>query len=175
MDPEVPHALRLQAILASGVCIVYNRQSEFLLNDFQSALVSLATAHNAQNMFSPFVLYFIQRSLTAATQVDHTANLDVALARYVYFFEDCYRTTDSDSFIQLCRPRDIDMDAEDLTLVAAERAFALPTAAGVTPFVVRGALEDLVQMPSVPEATDGRSAPSPAARDQQQQDELVMM
>jgi hypothetical protein len=40
MDPEVPHALRLQAILASGVCIIFNRQSDFLLNDIQSALVS---------------------------------------------------------------------------------------------------------------------------------------
>jgi hypothetical protein len=68
------------------------------------------------------------------------------------------------------------MDTEDFNLISAERAFApLPTAGGVTPFVVRGALEDLVQMPSVPDATDGRSAPSPTARGHQQQDDLVMM
>jgi hypothetical protein len=66
------------------------------------------------------------------------------------------------------------MDTDDFNFAAEERAFALPTAGGVTPFVVRGGLEDLVQMPSVPEATDGRSAPSPA-RGQQQQDDLVMM
>lgn len=40
MDPEVPHALRLQAILTSGVVIIHQRQSTYLFEDCNDALVS---------------------------------------------------------------------------------------------------------------------------------------
>ena len=44
MDPEVPHALRLQAVLASGVCTVFDRQSQYLLEDFQGMLSHVKAA-----------------------------------------------------------------------------------------------------------------------------------
>ena len=39
MDPAVPHALRLQAVLTSGVVKIYDRQSAYLLGDVEDALV----------------------------------------------------------------------------------------------------------------------------------------
>jgi hypothetical protein len=39
MDPEVPQALRLQAILVGGIVIVHARQQVYLLEDAQEALV----------------------------------------------------------------------------------------------------------------------------------------
>jgi len=44
MDPEIPHALRLQAVLASGVCTVFDRQSQYLLEDIQVCLSSVKAA-----------------------------------------------------------------------------------------------------------------------------------
>lgn len=53
LDPEIPHALRLQAVLASGVCTVFDKQSQYLLDDIQltlsnvkAASTSLAEARN---------------------------------------------------------------------------------------------------------------------------------
>lgn len=40
MDPEVPQALRLQAILVGGVVVVFTRQSGILLEDAQEMVVS---------------------------------------------------------------------------------------------------------------------------------------
>jgi hypothetical protein len=40
MNPEVPQALRLQAILANGVVIIYNKQAALLMDDASAALVS---------------------------------------------------------------------------------------------------------------------------------------
>lgn len=40
IDPQVPHALRLQAILANGLVKIHKSQSEFLLGDYSAALVS---------------------------------------------------------------------------------------------------------------------------------------
>lgn len=39
MNPEIPQALRLQAILASGVCILYKKQAEYLLEDCETTMV----------------------------------------------------------------------------------------------------------------------------------------
>lgn len=39
MDPEVPQALRLQAILVGGIVIVHARQQVYLLEDAQEMLV----------------------------------------------------------------------------------------------------------------------------------------
>jgi hypothetical protein len=39
MDPEVPQALRLQAILVGGIVIVHARQQVYLLEDAQETLV----------------------------------------------------------------------------------------------------------------------------------------
>lgn len=39
MDPEVPQALRLQAILMGGIVIVHAKQEGFLLEDAQEMLV----------------------------------------------------------------------------------------------------------------------------------------
>lgn len=44
MDPEVPHSLRLQAVLASGVCTIFDRQSQYLLEDFQVCLSNVKAA-----------------------------------------------------------------------------------------------------------------------------------
>jgi hypothetical protein len=44
MDPEIPHALRLQAVLASGVCTVFDRQSQYLLEDIQVCLSNVKAA-----------------------------------------------------------------------------------------------------------------------------------
>jgi hypothetical protein len=44
MDPEIPHALRLQAVLASGVCTVFDRQSQYLLEDFRVCLANVKAA-----------------------------------------------------------------------------------------------------------------------------------
>ena len=35
LEPEVPHALRLQGILCAGVAIVFQRQQDYLLHDCQ--------------------------------------------------------------------------------------------------------------------------------------------
>lgn len=43
MNPEVPQALRLQAILASGICILYKKQAEYLLEDCETTVVSHVT------------------------------------------------------------------------------------------------------------------------------------
>ncbi len=40
MDPEVPQALRLQAILVGGIVIVHAKQQVYLLEDAQDTLVS---------------------------------------------------------------------------------------------------------------------------------------
>jgi N terminus of Rad21 / Rec8 like protein len=52
MDPEVPQALRLQAMLTSGVCTVFDRQSQYLLEDFQDCLntVNAASANLADEV-----------------------------------------------------------------------------------------------------------------------------
>lgn len=39
LDPDVPQALRLQAILVGGVVVVYHKQSLFLLEDCNEMLV----------------------------------------------------------------------------------------------------------------------------------------
>ena len=44
MDPEVPQALRLQAILVGGIVIVHAKQQGFLLEDAQEMLVRPAAA-----------------------------------------------------------------------------------------------------------------------------------
>lgn len=44
MNPEIPHALRLQAVLASGVCTVFDRQSQYLLEDIQICLSNVNAA-----------------------------------------------------------------------------------------------------------------------------------
>lgn len=44
MDPEVPQALRLQAILVGGIVIVHARQQVYLLEDAQEMLVGAALA-----------------------------------------------------------------------------------------------------------------------------------
>ena len=40
MDPEVPQALRLQAILVGGIVLVHAKQQLYLLEDAQEMLVS---------------------------------------------------------------------------------------------------------------------------------------
>lgn len=42
MNPEVPQALRLQAVLAGGVVVIQHRQVTYLLDDCNDALVSLS-------------------------------------------------------------------------------------------------------------------------------------
>ena len=44
LDPEIPHALRLQAVLIVGVSTVHARQAAFLLDDAQSTLKSVMLA-----------------------------------------------------------------------------------------------------------------------------------
>lgn len=44
MNPEVPQALRLQAVLIGGVVVVQHRQVAYLLEDCHEALVSSAMA-----------------------------------------------------------------------------------------------------------------------------------
>lgn len=34
LSPQVPHSLRLQGILVSGICVVFKRQQAFLLGGF---------------------------------------------------------------------------------------------------------------------------------------------
>ncbi len=41
MDPDIPQALRLQAILVGGVVIIYNKQTAFLLDDCNDTLVGM--------------------------------------------------------------------------------------------------------------------------------------
>lgn len=44
LDPDVPQALRLQAILVGGVVVVYHKQSLYLLEDCNEMLVGGAEA-----------------------------------------------------------------------------------------------------------------------------------
>lgn len=44
LDPEIPHALRLQAVLIVGVSTVHARQAAFLLDDARSTLKSVMLA-----------------------------------------------------------------------------------------------------------------------------------
>lgn len=39
LSPQVPHSLRLQGILVSGVCVVFQRQQAFLLGELVSVVV----------------------------------------------------------------------------------------------------------------------------------------
>lgn len=48
MDPEVPQALRLQAILMGGIVIVHARQEGFLLEDAQEMLVGAGSVMGAR-------------------------------------------------------------------------------------------------------------------------------
>jgi hypothetical protein len=48
LNPEAPLALRLQALLATGVVIIYAKQATFLLDDCQKALTHVATVMNGQ-------------------------------------------------------------------------------------------------------------------------------
>mmetsp|Transcript_4305 Transcript_4305/g.12129 ORF Transcript_4305/g.12129 Transcript_4305/m.12129 type:complete len:774 (-) Transcript_4305:153-2474(-) len=41
LDPEVPHALRLQGILCNGVTLIYSRQQSYLLHDCQETMKRL--------------------------------------------------------------------------------------------------------------------------------------
>jgi hypothetical protein len=52
IDPQVPQALRLQAILANGVVKIYNSQSQILLGDYTSALVSFVFVSNVLHLIS---------------------------------------------------------------------------------------------------------------------------
>lgn len=44
MDPEVPQALRLQAVLASGIVKIHERKTNYLKEDAEHAMVSLSTS-----------------------------------------------------------------------------------------------------------------------------------
>ena len=37
LEPEVPHALRLQGVLVGGVTIIFNKQQKYLLGDVLDA------------------------------------------------------------------------------------------------------------------------------------------
>uniref|UniRef100_A0A061SCS7 Rad21-like protein n=1 Tax=Tetraselmis sp. GSL018 TaxID=582737 RepID=A0A061SCS7_9CHLO len=53
LDPEVPHALRLQGILCAGVTLVYSRQQTYLLHDCQETmkrLLQVMMPHNENTM-----------------------------------------------------------------------------------------------------------------------------
>lgn len=41
MDPEVPQALRLQAILASGIVKLHEKKVDYLKEDAEHAMVSI--------------------------------------------------------------------------------------------------------------------------------------
>lgn len=41
MDPEVPQALRLQAILASGIVKIHEKKVDYLKEDAEHAMVSV--------------------------------------------------------------------------------------------------------------------------------------
>lgn len=60
IDPQVPHALRLQAILANGLVKIHKSQSEFLLGDYSAALVSaLISVYIELNLY--FRLYLPEK------------------------------------------------------------------------------------------------------------------